>query len=102
MSEIELEKVDGKFKEDDLWKLFSESPDKGSNTVRFYSHIKTLLENMKLEDQTRFYRVFDESYDYDGSRFFATVTQANLRRVAKIIGGPGTRTDAAIQYLGSR
>lgn len=105
MSEIELEAVNGKFKEDDLWKLFSESPDKGSDTVRFYCDIEKLLANMKLEDRTRFYRVYDQGpvlTGPNGGRFCATVTQANLRRVAKVIDAPGYNTSAVIQYLGPR
>lgn len=90
--------------EDDLWKLFSDAPDKANDTILFYSEIKPLLAKMKLEDETRMYHVYEHSTvpePPDGACLRATVTQRNLKRVAKVIAGRGN-FDAAIQYLGTK
>lgn len=104
MNKIEWDTVDGILEEADLWKLFSDHPDKPSEAILFFSQIKPLLSKMRFEDDTRFYHVYEhgtvsESPDGVGNR--ATVTQRNLRRVANAIAGRGN-SDAAIQYLGAR
>lgn len=104
MNKIEWDTVDGILEEADLWKLFSEHPDQQSETILFYSQIKPLLTKMRLEDETRFYHVYEHSTvpeAPDRARSRAIVTQRNLRRVANAIAGRGN-SDAAIQYLGKR
>ena len=78
-------------------------PDKPSETIRFYSHLEHALKRIRLEDETRYYHVYEHSpvpQAPEGARYRATVTQRNLRRVAAAIAGRGGH-DAAIQYLGS-
>jgi hypothetical protein len=103
MNMIEWETEDGVLEEADLWKLFSDHPDKSSETIQFYYDLKPLLAKMRLEDETRYYHVYRHSAGFPdspgGARFRATVTQRNLRRVATAISGRG-KADAAIQYLG--
>jgi hypothetical protein len=103
MSKVELQGENGKFNEDDLWKLFSDHPDRPSETIRFFCELELALKRMRLEDETRYYRVYEHSSvpaPPEGARYSATVTQRNLRRVAAAIAGRGGH-DAAIQYLGS-
>lgn len=105
MSKFEWDTVDGVLEEADLWKLFSDHPDHHSETIRFYDDLKPLLATMRLEDETRLYHVYHHAAGFPSlpteARFRATVTQRNLRRVAAAISGAG-KSDAAIQYLGTR
>ncbi len=104
MNRIEWDTEDGVLEDADLWKLFSVHPGQQSETMLFYSQIKPLLSKMRLEDETRFYYVYEHSTvpeAPDRARSRAIVTQQNLRRVANAIAGRGN-SDAAIQYLGSR
>jgi len=102
MNKIEWDTADGILEESDLWKLFSEHPDHSSETILFFSQIKPLLSKMRLEDDTRFYQVYQHGTVAEGpagSQIRAVATQRNLRRVANVIAGRGN-SDAAIQYLG--
>ena len=111
MNKIERDTADGILEEADLWKLFSDHPDKPSETIQFFSAIKPLLKKMRFTDEMcftdapRYYHVYRHSAGFpdppEGARFRATVTQSNLRRVAAAIAGRGN-SDAAIQYLGPR
>lgn len=89
--------------EDDLWKLFSDHADNQSDTIVYFEEIKPLLLQMRLTDETKFYHVYDHGtvpMPPDGAARRATVTQKNLRNVARAIDGRGSATAAAIQYLG--
>lgn len=103
MIKIEWDTADGVLEEADLWKLFSDHPDKASDTIQFYYELKPLLAKMRLLDDTRYFQIYLHSANFShppaGARFRATVTQRNLRRVAAAISGRGN-SDAAIQYLG--
>lgn len=97
--------------EDDLWKLFSDHPDKPSDEIQYYTDIKTLLAKMKLKDETRFYKLSTQgmnSESLEGGLVRATVSQRNLYRVAKLMTGRVSsitgygRPETAIQYLGPR
>lgn len=99
MNEIEY---NGEVQEQDLWKIFSDDPDKPSETVIFFSQLKLLLKPVKLEDETRIYHLFEHSTvpaPATGARWRATVTQKNLRRVANAMSK--ACQDVAIQYLGT-
>lgn len=88
--------------ENDLWKLFSDQPDKPAETVLFYRQLAPLLRKMRLKDETRLYHVYgigDITSPPESVPFRATVTQRNLGRVAAAIAGRGP-LDVAIQYLG--
>ena len=103
MNKIEWDTEDGVLEEANLWKLFSEHPDQPSETIQFFSAIKSLLKKMRFTDETRYYHVYHHSANFadspEDARFRATVTQSNLVRVAAAIAGRGN-SDAAIQYLG--
>jgi len=102
MNKIEWDTADGVLEEANLWKLFSEHADQPSETILFFSAIKPLLAKMRLEDETRFYQVYQHGTVAEGpagAQTRAVVTQRNLRRVANVIAGRGN-SDAAIQYLG--
>ena len=105
MNKIEWDTENGVLEEANLWKLFSEHPDQASQTILFCFQLKPLLAKMRLEDETRYYHVYQHSAGYPDSpedtRFRATVTQKNLARVAAAISGRGGSC-AAIQYLGPR
>ncbi|MCE8526865.1 hypothetical protein KBY23_16425 [Ruegeria pomeroyi] len=105
MNKIEWDTEDGNLPEDDLWKLFSDSPDTAAETILFYSQIKPLLRKMRLTDETRYYHVYHHPGGFPqppvGARVRVTVTQCNLRRVASAIAGRGN-SDAAIQYVGRK
>jgi hypothetical protein len=100
MNKVEWE---GILDEGDLWKLFSDHPDKPSETILFFSEIKPLLKKMRFMDEARRYQVYSHGTGYpdrpEDARYRATVTQRNLRAVATAIAGRGNN-DAAIQYLG--
>jgi len=55
MNKIEWGTEDGILAEDDLWKLFSDSPDAAAETIVLYSQIKPLLKYMRFKDATRYY-----------------------------------------------
>jgi hypothetical protein len=104
MNKIEWDTADGVLEEANLWKLFTDCPDQPSETILFFSQIKPLLSKMRLEDDTRFYQVYQHGTVAEGpagSQTRAVATQRNLRRVANVIAGRGN-SDAAIQYLGAR
>lgn len=103
MNEVFCDTEDGILNESDLWKLFTEHPDKASETVVFYHDIKPRLSKMKLEDDGRLYQVYSHDVGFpsssEGVGTCAIVTQRNLRSVAKAIDA-GAGQCAAIQYLG--
>jgi len=103
--------------EDDLWQLFSESPDAAGSVCLRYDDLRAALDPkafngkpLKLTDTTRYYHLFDSTQVTDPSNTLlrATVTQANLRRVAaamarctKLPGGSLAKT-IFVMYLGNR
>ena len=92
---------DGKVDENDLWKLFSDDPDKPSETILFYCQLQPLLKPMKFEDESRRYLLFEHDVvqsTANDARMRATVTQKNLRPVARAMAK--VCQDVAIQYLG--
>lgn len=92
---------DGKVDEGDLWKLFSDDPDRPSDTILFYSQLKPLLKPTKFKDESRRYQLFEHSTvptAAGDARLRAAVTQKNLRTVAKAMAG--ACQEVAIQYLG--
>ncbi|MEP4195950.1 MAG: hypothetical protein ABJL99_09980 [Aliishimia sp.] len=100
MNKIEY---DGKVDERDLWKLFTDAPDKPSEVVLFYSQLKPLLKPMKFQDQSRRYLLFEHGTAPEASntaRLRATVTQKNLRSVANSISKQCQ--EVAIQYIGCK
>ena len=100
MTEIKWDTENGVLDENDLWTLFSDDPDKPSETVVLFRQIKPLLKKMRLKDETRLYRVFGRDLEYPNDAWLsATVTQRNLRSVAAAISGRGN-SNAGIQYLG--
>lgn len=103
MNELCCDSEDGILEEADFWKLFTDHPDKASETVVFYHDIKPSLSKVKLEDDGRLYQVYSHSVGFperaDDACVLATVSQRNLRQVAKAIDSL-TGQCAAIQYLG--
>lgn len=107
MRVIEWSTKDAAPHESDLWKLFSNHPDKPAETILLYSQLALLLRKMRLKDETRLYHVYGTGDIVFGGivsplesiPFRATVTQRNLRRVAAAIAGRGPG-EVAIQYLG--
>lgn len=98
---------EGVFEEDDLYKLFSKSPNKASEKTVNFHQLKALLRKTKFTDETRFYHLFGRvlaSEQPDGSRTRATVTQKNLFRVASVMDATsaGSKMAIAIQYLGRK
>ena len=77
--------------EDDLWKLFSDAPDKpGHSIVAYNDHLRKYLDlkidgkKIELSDTEKKYHLFaasETSWRPEGTRTQAIVTQANLRRV---------------------
>lgn len=77
--------------EDDLWKLFSDAPDKPGNSIVAYNdHLRKYLDlkidgkKIELSDTEKKYQLFAGSFSNwrpEGARTQVIVTQANLRRV---------------------
>jgi len=94
--------------ENDLWKLFSDTPDQPGNRVRtFDNELNMVLKSkIKLTDTTRFYHLFPGGLSVPnyalwtgtGSSAQAIVTQANLRTVGRAM--VRKFTNVAVQYLG--
>ncbi|WP_119837970.1 hypothetical protein [Pseudooceanicola algae] len=92
---------DGKVDENDLWKLFSDDPDKPSETILFFSQLQPLLKPITFEDESRRFLLFEHGVvqsTANGPRMRAIVTQRNLRTVAKAMAK--ACQEVAIQYLG--
>ena len=102
---VEWDAEDGVPDEEDLWKFFSDHPDKPSDTILHFDEIKPLLTKMRLKDETRLYHVYRHwsiPMPPEGASPRAVVTQRNLCNVASAISGSGSQYTAAIQYLGKR
>lgn len=92
--------------ENDLWKLFSEAPDKPGNRVRTFSNELSIVlkSKIKLTDTRTFYHLFPcglslPNYSLGiGNDGQAIVTQANLRTVG--LAMVRKFSDVAVQYLG--
>ncbi|MBV1897709.1 MAG: hypothetical protein KUG70_14705 [Rhodobacteraceae bacterium] len=96
---------DGKLRDSDLWKLFTDNPDEKSETVLFFSKLKLLLEPVKFEDETRYYHLYEHGAllgeQSKDAHLRATVTQRNLFRVASAMAARHRSVEVAIQYLGT-
>lgn len=96
--------------EDDLWTLFSDSPDQpGHSVLCFRTQLRLFLDpkiggkSLALTDTTKRYHLYvasEFSSSHAGARTQAIVTQANLRRVGMAMQHIGKWV--YVQYLGSK
>lgn len=96
--------------EDDLWKLFSDDPDKpGNSVIAFNDHLRKYLDlkidgkKITLSDTEKKYHLFaasDTNWRPEGTRTQVVVAQANLRRVGMAMQRACKGDSVYVQYLG--